>query len=111
MTICKFPELGNSYFGKFYLGAYAAATPKRTQRQMKKFRHSKKYGHLLRMLRQARKDAGLTQAEVGRAFGTHASFVSKCESGERRIDVVELAEFCRLYKITLSAFLKKTGLE
>ena len=77
----------------------------------KKSRHSKDYDRLLRSLREVRKAAGLTQAEVAKAFGTHASFVSKCESGERRIDVVELREFCRLYDLTLSAFLRKAGLE
>lgn len=79
--------------------------------KMKKSRYSKKYTRLLRTLRQVRKSAGLTQAEVGKRFGTHASFVSKCESGERRIDVVELAEFCRLYKVTLSEFLKMSEIE
>ncbi len=33
------------------------------------------------------------------------SFVSKCESGERRVDVVELAEFARLYRKPLSFFM------
>lgn len=78
---------------------------------MRKSRFSKKYEALLRALRQARLDAGLTQTEVGRRFGAHASFVSKCESGERRLDVVELAAFCRVYRIPLVDFLKLVGLE
>jgi len=32
------------------------------------------------------------------------SYVSKCESGERRVDGVELAEFARLYKKDLAYF-------
>lgn len=71
----------------------------------KKSRYTKQYERLLRVLRAARRNAGLTQVEVARKFGTHASFVSKCESGERRIDVVELAEFCRLYGKSLTAIL------
>jgi len=78
---------------------------------MRKSRHSKQYGRLLDTLRQARKEAGLTQIEVAQAFGAHGSFVSKCEAGERRVDAVELAEFCRLYGIKLAAFLKRAGLE
>ena len=78
---------------------------------MKKSRYSKKYARLLRALKQARKDSGLTQVEVAKRFGAHASFVSKCESGERRIDVVELADFCRLYKVGLSDFLTMAELE
>ena len=78
---------------------------------MEKSRHSKKYEQFLAALRQARKDAGLTQTEVAAHFGAHASFVSKCETGERRVDVVELAEFCRLYGVKLSSFLRNAGLE
>ena len=37
--------------------------------------------------------------------------MSKCESGERRIDVVELAEFCRLYGIKLLDLLKSVGID
>lgn len=78
---------------------------------MRKSRFSKQYESVLRTLHQVRKDAGLTQTDVARRFGAHASFVSKCESGERRIDVVELAEFCRLYRISLADFLKRAGVE
>lgn len=78
---------------------------------MKKSRHTKQYRQFLVALRKARKDAGMTQTEVGAKFGAGASFVSKCEMGERRVDVVELAEFCRLYGVKLSAFIKNAGLE
>lgn len=77
---------------------------------MQKSQHTRKYERLLKALRQARTDAGLTQLEVAGRLGTYASYVSKCESGERRIDVVELAEFCRLYRIQLTDFLKSAGL-
>ena len=78
---------------------------------MEKRRHSKAYARFLHALQQARKDAGMTQVVVAKAFGTHASFVSKCESGERRVDVVELADFCHLYSVKLSTFIKTAGLE
>jgi len=42
--------------------------------------------------------------KVARKLGRQQSFVSKCESGERRVDVVELAEFARLYRKPLSFF-------
>jgi hypothetical protein len=44
---------------------------------------------------------------VAKHFQSHASFVSKVESGERRVDAVELADFCRIYGIRLAAFLKR----
>jgi transcriptional regulator with XRE-family HTH domain len=78
---------------------------------MEKSQHSTEYQRFLKALRQARKDAGLTQVEVARALGRHAPFVSNCEKGERRVDVIELAHFCRLYGVKLSAFLKKLRLD
>ncbi len=78
---------------------------------MRKSQHSKKYTKMLAALRLARKDAGLTQTQVAKKFGTHASFVSKCESGERRIDVIELSEFCRCYGVTIGDFLAQAGLK
>ena len=78
---------------------------------MEKARHSEQYANFLAALRQARKNAGLTQTEVAGHFGSHASFVSKCETGERRVDVVELAAFCRLYGVHISSFLKSAGLD
>ena len=78
---------------------------------MKKSRYTKKYERVLASLREVRKAAGLTQTEVAKKFGAHASFVSKCESGERRIDVVELAECCRVYGVSLADFLHRAELE
>lgn len=78
---------------------------------MPKSRYTAQYERLLGALRQARQDAHLTQAQVAKHFGSHASFVSKIESGERRIDVVELAQFCRLYGVRLAVFLRHAGLE
>ena len=77
---------------------------------MKKSTFTKQYAMLLDVLKQARLEAGLTQTEVGRKFGSHASFVSKCESGERRIDVIELAFFCKLYGVSVFDFLKRIPL-
>ena len=57
---------------------------------MEKSQHRREYQRLLDALRTARELAGLTQVQVATQLGTHASFVSKCEAGERRIDVLEL---------------------
>ncbi len=78
---------------------------------MKKSKFTKQYEKLLDVLKQARIDAGLTQTEVGKKFGAHASFVSKCESGERRIDVIELNFFCKLYGLSLADFVKRLSLD
>jgi DNA-binding transcriptional regulator YiaG len=52
--------------------------------------YSEAYGRFLARLREARKQARLSQAEVARRLKRPQSFVSKCESGERRVDVIEL---------------------
>jgi len=68
--------------------------------------HSTAYRRFLARLRQARREAGLTQVQVARRLGKRQSFVSKCESGERRVDVVELAVLARLYAKPITWFLK-----
>jgi transcriptional regulator with XRE-family HTH domain len=60
---------------------------------------------MLAGLREAREEAGLTQAEVAAHFVRPQSFVSKCESGERRIDPTELRMFATLYRKPVSYFL------
>ena len=53
---------------------------------------------------QARKDADLTQAEVAGRLGKPQSFVSKIESGERRVDFVELRVLAHIYGKALAFF-------
>ena len=62
------------------------------------------YRALLNSLKQARKAAGLTQAQVARKLSKPQSFVSKFESGERRIDFVELQYLAKLYRKPISFF-------
>lgn len=54
-------------------------------------------GHdvLLGLLRKAREEAGLTQVQFAAALKTTQSVVSKCERGERRLDVLEVRAWCR----------------
>jgi len=56
-------------------------------------------------LKQARREAGLTQVEVADRLKRPQSFVSKMESGERRVDVVELSDIARMYRKPLRFFL------
>ncbi len=50
-------------------------------------------------------EAGLTQVEVANRLKRPQSFVSKIESGERRVDAVELSELARVYRKPLDFFL------
>jgi ribosome-binding protein aMBF1 (putative translation factor) len=78
---------------------------------MRKSQHTQKYTRLLEGLREAREKAGLRQADVAAKIGAYASYMSKCESGERRLDVVELAELCRVYGVRLVDFLEEVGIK
>jgi transcriptional regulator with XRE-family HTH domain len=77
---------------------------------MPKSAHTREYQRLIAALRRAREAAGLTQGEVADRLNVYASYVSKCESGERRVDVVELAQFCRAYEIGIVDFLRDARL-
>ncbi len=68
---------------------------------------SKNYAHFLEHLRKTREQAGLTQEDMAARLGETQSFVSKCERGERRMDIVELREFCKAMGITLERFVKQ----
>ena len=61
----------------------------------------------LRLLRQAREDAGMTQVQLAKKLAVPQSFVSKIESGERRVDLVELQAVCKALGISLSKFVRK----
>lgn len=68
---------------------------------------SEEYDRFLKLLRDARVKAGLTQNDAAKRLGKPQSYVSKCESGERRVDVVELLSFCDVYEIEASVFVRK----
>lgn len=54
-----------------------------------------------------RLDAGLRQADLARKLRQPQSFVSKYESGERRIDILELREICMALGVSLSEFVRR----
>jgi hypothetical protein len=59
----------------------------------------------LRSGRPAGTPRGGRSPEVAKHFEQRQAFVSKCESGERRIDPIDLAKFARLYKQPVDFFL------
>jgi transcriptional regulator with XRE-family HTH domain len=74
---------------------------------MEKSIHSTSYAVFLKVLKKAREDAGLTQAQLAQRIGETQTFISKCERGERRVDVVELRTFCHAFDLSLEAFVAK----
>lgn len=51
------------------------------------------YRDLIKRVREAREEAGMTLREVANALDRPVSFVSKCELGERRMDPIDLRRF------------------
>lgn len=62
---------------------------------------------LLSLLREIREDAGLRQLDVATRLDQPQSFVSKYESGERRLDLLELEQVCQSCGIDLSEFVRR----
>ena len=73
---------------------------------MKKAIYSKDHKNVVNKLKKAREEAGLNQAKVAKLLGTTQSYISKLESGQCRIDVVQLKEIAKVYKKSESYFLK-----
>ena len=60
---------------------------------------------------EARRTRGLTQSRVAELLGRPQSFVSKYETGERRLDVVEFLEVCQALSIAPGTILDKVNNE
>ena len=61
---------------------------------MAKAQHSHRYRLLPGMLRQLRRDRGLTQRQLAAKLRVTHIFVHKSEVGERRVDVTEFMDWC-----------------
>ena len=59
------------------------------------------YQRFLNRLIEIRNERGLDQQTVAKKLKMQQSYVSRCETGGRRIDIVEAAQFARLYKVSL----------
>lgn len=72
---------------------------------MKKAIYSKEYKYLVSQVKKAREEAGLDQKKVAELLGRTQSYVSKVESGQLRLDIIQLKEFARIYKKRLDFFI------
>ncbi len=57
------------------------------------------------MLYQLRVYSGLRQSDIAQLLRVPQSFISKIESGERRIDFIELREILKCYNTNVMEFL------
>lgn len=68
--------------------------------------YTKDHKYLIERLKKARVEADMEQSEVAKQLGKTQSYVSKIEIGQRRIDVIQLKEFAKIYKKDLEFFIK-----
>ncbi len=68
---------------------------------------SKHQEQLQKVLRETRVEAGLTQADLAGRLDQPQSFVSKYESGERLLDIVELRRVCEAVGVSLTDFIRR----
>ncbi len=73
---------------------------------MAKTIRSKGHQALCEAIIAARNDAGLTQAGLAKRLRCHQSFVARVESGERRVDVIELIVLARAIGLSSIKFLE-----
>ena len=59
------------------------------------------------LLRQVRLEAGLRQSDLANILGEPQSFISKYETGERRLDILELIEICKAIGIPIAGFIHR----
>jgi transcriptional regulator with XRE-family HTH domain len=73
---------------------------------MKKSTQTKEYAVFVERLRKARLEAGLTQVQVAKKLRRPQSHISNVESGQQRVDVLELKRFAKMYGKDIEYFIK-----
>ena len=73
---------------------------------MNKTIYTNEHKYIVQQLKKARIEAGLDQEEVAKLLKKTQSYISKIESGQRRIDVVQLKELAKIYKKPIDFFIK-----
>ncbi len=62
---------------------------------------------LQELLKRIRQEKGIRQVELAEKLRVPQSFISKYESGDRRLDILELRAVCRAAGVTLQEFIQK----
>ena len=69
--------------------------------------HDPEYAVVVQVLRDLRREGGLSQVELAQRLGVDQSFVSKVERKERRLDIAELRRTCLALGISLGSFVER----
>jgi len=73
---------------------------------MEKTLYSKEHKAVVERLKKARVKSGMSQEEASIKLGRSQSYVSKIEAGQRRIDVVQLKKFAKIYSVKIDSLIK-----
>lgn len=72
---------------------------------MDKTIHSKNYKILINLLRSKREERGITQTQLAELLGIEQAVLSKIETYERRLDIIELRTICAAMNISFINFI------
>lgn len=67
------------------------------------------YIEIIERLVARRREMGMSQADLGAAFGEDQPFISRLERRQRKIDVWEFVQLCRILKVEPGSLLKDLG--
>lgn len=67
---------------------------------------TKEYTLFIERMKQARTDSGLKQIEVAKKLKRPQSYISRVESGEYRLDILEVKRFAQLYNKDINYFVR-----
>lgn len=70
---------------------------------------TKQHKMLIAILIAKREASGMTQTELAENLGEYQSFVARLESGERRVDVIELIQLARVLNFDAAAVVREVG--
>lgn len=73
--------------------------------------HNEQYSNLIERLCQERKRLGLSQTEVANHLNMTQSEISKIETNERRIDILEFKKLLSVYRMNENLKLKQLVME
>lgn len=85
-----------SYNGRIQVVTYCAS--------MGRYKWSVQEAALLKLLKEIRKESGLSGPAIQKILERPNSYVAKVESGDKRLDILELNEYCQVCGISLEDF-------
>lgn len=75
--------------------------------EMDKSIHSHLYHQVIGRLRSKREMEGVTQAQLAELLKVNQAFISKIETCERRLDIIELHPICQVLGISFVDFIQE----